>query len=204
MADFFLNQLRDVEDDPAPNLALSPATVALCQAALIPAESRSNWQQDLDVLDDDEWTEAEEFLFAAIEELTGIVSDYGFYVDHANAGTWHIERVNRNFRIYADDVVDGDRFYLFKKVHINLTGNHYLRWHWLSSGPLFSIIYRLHDETQTYFYSRGTGELTEHEIVGDPVGVSGETAYFIELRAIAREDMVGAYIEFDFLELYLP
>lgn len=185
-------------------MALSPATVALCQAALIPAEERAAWIHDLGPLDDTEWSEAESFLFAAIEELSGIVSDYGFYVDHASGGTWHIERVNRNLRIYADDVVDGDRFYLFKRVHINLTGQHYLRWHWVSSGPLFSIIYRLHDENEVYFYSRGTGNEIEHQIAGDPVSVSGETAYFIELRAIARETAVGAYIEFDFLELYLP
>lgn len=71
MPKFYLNQLRDVENDADVAANLSATTVALCLAALLPAEERDNWIQDLEPLDDTEWSEAEQFLWTAIEELTG-------------------------------------------------------------------------------------------------------------------------------------
>ena len=69
---FYLDQLKEVENEPDEDLILSLSTVELCLAALIPAEDRANWVQDLAELDDTEWGEAVEFLKKAIEELSHV------------------------------------------------------------------------------------------------------------------------------------
>ncbi|MCB0208016.1 MAG: hypothetical protein KDJ52_01725 [Anaerolineae bacterium] len=70
MPTFYLDQLRNEPTTPVIRV-LSPATIAMCLAALIKAEERENWQQGIEPLSDSEWSEAEDFLTAAIEELTG-------------------------------------------------------------------------------------------------------------------------------------
>lgn len=69
MPKFYLDQLREVQGQPQKSLTLSQTTIDLCLAALIPAEKRSNWVQDLQSLDDAEWAEAEQYLWRAINEL---------------------------------------------------------------------------------------------------------------------------------------
>lgn len=67
---FYLYQLQDAVSDPDQTLTLSATTIALCLAALIPAEERENWRESLEELSDTEWAEAEGYLTTAIEELT--------------------------------------------------------------------------------------------------------------------------------------
>jgi len=203
MTDFYLDQLRDVKNDDAPNLSLSPATVALCQAALIPAEARGNWSQDLSELDDDEWTEAEEFLFGAIDELSGVIGDWNLYVDSTNGGTWHLERVGRNLRIVADNTAAGDRVFLRKRVNLSLVGDHWLAWDWVSSGPLFSAQFRLLDGNEGTLYSRGTASTTNNDI-DEAIGVSGQVARFIQFRVTVDEQATNEYMKLDFLNIYQP
>ena len=64
---FYLNQLRDASGKKL--IAISGATVTLCKAALIAAEWRSNWLQDLEPLDDLEWDEAQTAVQTAVDEL---------------------------------------------------------------------------------------------------------------------------------------
>lgn len=66
---FYLIPLVDVQSDPPVELTLSQATIDLCLQALIAAEKRSNWSDDLEELSDTEWETAEDFLTTAIEEL---------------------------------------------------------------------------------------------------------------------------------------
>jgi len=75
---FYLAQLTDVENEPKALYNLSASTVCLCLAALIPAENRYNWIEDLEELSDPEWVQAENFLTAAIKELTGGVVELQF------------------------------------------------------------------------------------------------------------------------------
>ena len=68
---FYLDQFREVVSQPQKTLTLSQSTIDLCLAALIAAEDRENWRQDLQSLDDAEWLEAEKtFLRIAQEELS--------------------------------------------------------------------------------------------------------------------------------------
>lgn len=68
---FYLDQFRAVASQPQKTLTLSQSTIDLCLTALIAAENRDNWVQDLQPLDDVEWLEAEKtFLRIAQEELS--------------------------------------------------------------------------------------------------------------------------------------
>lgn len=69
---FYLDQLRDVQNNPVTPLSLSEPSIILALAGLIPAEKPENWRQDVSILDDTEWAEAEGFLWKAIEELTAV------------------------------------------------------------------------------------------------------------------------------------
>lgn len=70
MATFYLDQLRN-EPTNQILLRLSPATVTIALAGLVPAEKEYNWQQGIEELDQTEWEEARGYLWAAIGELTG-------------------------------------------------------------------------------------------------------------------------------------
>lgn len=67
---FYLTQLQDVAAEPQKQLVVSESTICLCLAALIPAQYRSNWIENLEDLSDPEWEEAEDFVTLAINELT--------------------------------------------------------------------------------------------------------------------------------------
>lgn len=69
---FYLDPLKDVENDPQKFLVIDQSTADLCLTALIPAENRELWRQEIDELDDAEWAEAEGFLWLAIGQLTAI------------------------------------------------------------------------------------------------------------------------------------
>lgn len=69
---FYLLPLQDVENDPAQILTLSQSTIDLCLHALIPAENRELWVDDLQELDDPAWGIAEDLLTRAYRELDGI------------------------------------------------------------------------------------------------------------------------------------
>jgi microcystin-dependent protein len=68
---FYLIPLQEEASQPAKTLALSASTICVCLTALIAADDRFNWSDDLEPLSDDEWVEAEDFLTLAINELTG-------------------------------------------------------------------------------------------------------------------------------------
>ncbi|MCB0167737.1 MAG: hypothetical protein KDI79_26155 [Anaerolineae bacterium] len=67
---FYLNHLIDVANDSQQIVTLSPSAIQLCLTALISAQYRHNWVQDLTELDDSEWDQARAFVKTAIDELT--------------------------------------------------------------------------------------------------------------------------------------
>lgn len=87
---FYLDQLKDVEAGSAQLLLLSPATICLCLAAIIPAENRYRWVQDLTDLEDSEWAEAVIFLSTAWRELRGQTAQ----IDGGQADSLSIFEVN--------------------------------------------------------------------------------------------------------------
>lgn len=66
---FYLLPLQDVENNAPKIVLLSQSTIALCNHALIPAENRDLWVNDLQELDDSTWEIAEDFLTLAYNEL---------------------------------------------------------------------------------------------------------------------------------------
>jgi microcystin-dependent protein len=66
---FYLTPLQEEAGNKV--LSLSATTICLCLTALIPAQERENWIEDLEALSDAEWDEAEDYLTQAINELTG-------------------------------------------------------------------------------------------------------------------------------------
>jgi hypothetical protein len=67
---FYLIPLQDVENDPPVDLTVSQTTIDLCLQALISAEDRFRWREELEELSDTEWEQAVGYLTTAIEELT--------------------------------------------------------------------------------------------------------------------------------------
>lgn len=101
---FYLDQLKDVEGDPAQLLLLSPATICLCLTAIIPAERRYNWIQNLTDLDDAEWSEAVAFLSTAWQELRAETA----LIDGGDAESVSLFEVNGgNATSVSDGEIDG-------------------------------------------------------------------------------------------------